>query len=48
MRALVVAELRAAWTSWLAVLVAFVATSFSIVLAILALDTEVAAEAISD
>lgn len=39
MRALVVAELRAAWTSWLAVLVAFVATSFSIVLAILALDS---------
>ncbi len=39
MRALVVAELRSAWTSWLAVLVAFVATSFSIVLAMLAIDS---------
>ncbi|MFT4259412.1 FtsX-like permease family protein [Microbacterium sp.] len=39
MRALIIAELRAAWSSWLAVLIAFIATSFSIVLAILALDS---------
>ncbi|MFT4232443.1 MAG: hypothetical protein QM606_06685 [Leucobacter sp.] len=39
MRALILAELRAAWSSWLAVLVAFVATSFSLVLALLAYDT---------
>ncbi|MFT4218961.1 MAG: FtsX-like permease family protein [Microbacterium sp.] len=42
MRALILAELRAAWSSWLAVLIAFVATSFSIVLAILALDSLIA------
>lgn len=39
MRALVFAELRSSWSSWLAVLIAFVATSFSIVLALLAMDT---------
>ncbi|MFT4136739.1 FtsX-like permease family protein [Microbacterium sp.] len=39
MRALIVAELRAAWSSWFAVLIAFVVTSFAIVLAVLALDS---------
>lgn len=35
MRALIIAELRAAWTSWFAVLIAFVATGFAIVIALL-------------
>ena len=39
MRALIVGELRAAWSSWLAVLIAFVVTSFAIVLAVLAIDS---------
>ena len=39
MRALIIAELRAAWSSWLAVLIAFVVTSFAIVLAVLAIDS---------
>lgn len=39
MRALVFSELRAAWTSWLAVLIAFIVTSFAIVLAVLAIDS---------
>ena len=39
MRTLIIAELRAAWSSWLAVLIAFVVTSFAIVLAVLAIDS---------
>lgn len=39
MRRLIVAELRGAWSSWLAVLIAFVATSFAIVLALLVMDS---------
>lgn len=39
MRTLVWAELRGAWSSWLAVLIAFIATSFAIVLALLLLDS---------
>ncbi|WP_319947001.1 FtsX-like permease family protein [Tessaracoccus caeni] len=39
MRGLVFSELRAAWTSWLAVLIAFIVTSFAIVLAVLAIDS---------
>lgn len=36
---LVLAELRSAWSSWCAVLIAFVVTSFAIVLAVLAIDS---------
>ncbi|MBK7820701.1 MAG: hypothetical protein IPJ61_06400 [Tessaracoccus sp.] len=39
MRSLIVAELRSAWSSWCAVLIAFVAASFSIVLALLAIGS---------
>lgn len=39
MGAFILAELRAAWSSWVAVLVAFVVTSFAIVLATLAIDS---------
>lgn len=39
MRGLILAELRGAWSAWLAVLIAFVVTSFAIVLAVLTLDS---------
>lgn len=39
MGALILAELRSAWSSWLAVLIAFIVTSFAIVLAVLAIDS---------
>lgn len=39
MRTLIIAELKGAWSSWFAVLISFVATSFALVLALLVIGS---------